>query len=95
MEAILNFVEAILNFVEAILGFEEAILNLVKTKSTPRFDLDFEFDNTDLWPMTFFSSSRRRIFKIYIRIRMKGIQNLKKQIHFIRNQIPKLYRIIR
>ena len=47
MEAILNFVEAILNFVEAILGFVEAILNLVKTKSTPRFDLDLEFDNNN------------------------------------------------
>jgi len=44
VEAILNFVEAILSFVEAILIFVEAILNLVKTKSTPRFDLDLEFD---------------------------------------------------
>ena len=39
-----GLVEAILNFVEAILGFMEAILNLVKTKSTPRFDLDLDFD---------------------------------------------------
>ena len=30
---------------EAILGFVEAILILVKTKSSPRFDLDLEFDN--------------------------------------------------
>ena len=45
VEAILSFVEAILCFVEAILIFVEAILNLVKTKSTPRFDLDLEFDN--------------------------------------------------
>ena len=46
VEAILSFVEAILCFVEAILIFVEAILNLVKTKSTPRFDLDLEFDNS-------------------------------------------------
>ena len=45
MEAIINFMEAILHFVEAILSFVEAILNLVKTKSTPRLDLDLEFDN--------------------------------------------------
>ena len=49
MEAILNFVEAILNFVEAILGFVEAFLNLVKTKSTPRFDMDLEFDKNTTW----------------------------------------------
>ena len=33
--------------------------------------------NTDFWPMIFVSYSRIRIFKIGIRIRMKGIQSLK------------------
>ena len=45
VEAKLNFVEAKLNFEEAKLSFVEAILNIVKTKSTPSFDLDLEFDN--------------------------------------------------
>ena len=49
MEDIFSFVEALLNLVEAKLSFVEAILNLVKTKSTPRFDMDLEFDKNTTW----------------------------------------------